>query len=100
MTIEEYRIKKEELLYINSNGRKMKLSDCVCPEMCKKCKNVCCKRFPCAFSPEEFLDLENTNYMLELLKTGLIILAPINKNILGIRARGIEDPSKIISNIE
>lgn len=94
MTLEEYRVIKDKILAMKSkcfvNGPK----DCIFPEKCAACtRDNCCRHSPCAFAPEEFLDLTNRAYMKKLLETRLIIIAPVDYHVLGIRARGTKDPA-------
>lgn len=97
MTFDEYKDKKERILYIKSGHVIREYASCINPEMCAKCQGRgCCKNFPCAFSPEEFLDIHNTSYMMRLLKTGLITLVKLSRNTLYIRTRGKKDPSTIV----
>ena len=93
MTIEEYKKKKEELLYKLSNGLVKSENDCVKPEWCSVCKGGCCKSFPCTFSPEDFIDVTNIDYMKKLIETGVIVISPLNfmNDIYCIRARGFKD---------
>lgn len=65
---------------------------------CKKC-GVCCNQFPCAFAPNDFLDINNSKYMLQILKTGLVVLAiSYNRKNIYLRPRGVAD-EKLISTI-
>ena len=99
MTLEEYQAKKNEILHIISIKEIIGNTNCDDPLKCATCKGKnCCQHFPCAFSPEEFLDINNTSYMLKILKTGLIVIAKLPINIPYIRIRGINDPPKIVTN--
>lgn len=100
MTIEEYEVKKNKILRINTEGLITKHSSCLCYEKCSKCKGAgCCQHFPCAFSPEEFIDINNIPYMMELFKSGFIVLAQLSKRFSYIRVRGKIDPPRIITNL-
>lgn len=68
------------------------------PSMCKKC-GACCYQFPCAFAPNDFLDINNSEYMLQILKTGLVVLAvSYNRKKIYLRPRGVAD-EKLVSTI-
>lgn len=68
------------------------------PSMCKKC-GACCNQFPCAFAPNDFLDINNPEYMLQILKTGLVVLAvSYNRKKIYLRPRGVAD-EKLVSTI-
>ena len=100
MILEEYKPIKDNILSIKSKCFVRSQKDCVFPEKCAACtRENCCRLRPCAFAPEEFLDLTNKNYLLRLLKTRAIIIAPVGNHTLGIRARGKNDPPNIINNI-
>lgn len=65
---------------------------------CKKC-GACCKQFPCAFSPNDFLDINNSEYMSNILNTGLVVLAvSYNRKNIYLRPRGFAD-EKLVSTI-
>ncbi|MBR2603739.1 MAG: hypothetical protein IKE10_01765 [Bacilli bacterium] len=99
MTIEEYKKKKEELLYKLSNGLVKSENDCIKPEWCSVCKGGCCKSFPCTFSPEDFIDITNINYMKNLLETGVIVIAPLNimHDLYCIRVKGEKDLDSVVT---
>ena len=99
MTLEEYERKKQEILYEKSKGVVKSQDNCISYERCAKCKGDCCKHFPCAFAPEEFLNLQDKDYIRSLLETGLIIISPRKKHILYIRPRGIYDPPRMVTNL-
>ena len=90
---EEYERKKFNILSVKSKCFVRSKKDCICQERCAACKGEkCCKHFPCTFAPEEFLNLTKKAYLRKLLETRLIIIAPIYKDVLAIRARGTKDP--------
>ncbi len=101
MTLEEYNNKKEELLRINTITRIVPDNKYTNFEICAQCKGKnCCQYSPCAFSPEEFLDINNTFYMMELLKTGVIVLSKrLSRGIPipFIRPRGRHDSHRVIT---
>ena len=100
MTIEEYERKKLEILCIKSSGIVKDTHDCISNEKCKECKGSgCCNHYPCAFAPEEFLSLNNVDYVKKLLMTGIIIIYQLNKNLSYIRARGKFDPPILVTNL-
>lgn len=67
------------------------------PQICKDC-GKCCLRFPCVFSPYDFLDLHDLNYMRNILNTGIICISKNKKwDTLILRPRGIADLEYITS---
>ena len=68
------------------------------PEICSKCGGKCCKHFPCLFSPYDFIDVNNIDYMKNILDIGIICIAKsCYDNTLVLRPRGIKDKKKIVS---
>lgn len=67
--------------------------------ICKVCKGSCCKRGPCIFSPYDFLNITDIDYMKGILDTGLVCISvlPENREILILRPRGIYDKNSIFS---
>lgn len=58
---------------------------------CQHCGS-CCQTFPCVFAPADFLDIENMDYMREILNTGLLCLSKVyNSTTTVIRPRGRGD---------
>lgn len=58
---------------------------------CQYCGS-CCQTFPCVFAPTDFLDIENMDYMRDILNTGLLCLSKVyNGTTTIIRPRGIGD---------
>lgn len=71
------------------------------PELCKKC-GTCCYTFPCVFSPSDFLDISDTDYMKSILNTGLICISALydefdSRQTFVLRPRGYEEPYSIIN---
>ena len=73
------------------------------PEVCSKCENSCCSIAPCIFSPSDFLDLYDLDYMKGILDTGLLCIShspsPGHYENLVLRPRGLADENKIISTV-
>ncbi|MBE6161274.1 MAG: hypothetical protein E7158_03540 [Firmicutes bacterium] len=65
-------------------------------EICKKCKGYCCALKPKFFSPNDFYDISDLNYMREILNIGLISIF-LNGEKWVIRPRGLLDKETIIS---
>lgn len=64
-------------------------------EYCTDCGR-CCKRFPCIFSPNDFLDITDLDYMRKILDTGVVTIVYYNNLYpLIIRARGIFDSEEV-----
>ena len=52
------------------------LSDTFCtPNICANCRGHCCQTYPCAFSPEDFIDINDMDYMRNILDLGLICIS-------------------------
>lgn len=65
---------------------------------CTHCDKCCCEHFPCKYSPYDFLDITNFDYMCGILDTGLLCISEsINTKELIIRPRGINDSDSIVS---
>ncbi|MCX4365499.1 MAG: hypothetical protein OSJ70_06985 [Bacilli bacterium] len=65
---------------------------------CSGCKGCgkCCDRFPCVYSPRDFLDITNLDYMRRILDTGVVTIVRYNnKYPLIIRNRGVLDEDRI-----
>ncbi len=61
------------------------------PQICRYCGR-CCVGFPCAFSPNDFLDITDIDYMKNILDTGLICISNVYKTkTLILRPRGYYD---------
>ena len=68
------------------------------PEICAKCGGKCCQHYPCLFSPYDFLDVTNIEYMKRIIELGIICIAKsCYDNTLVLRPRGIKDKKKIVS---
>lgn len=78
---------------IKSNYSDLDIDKTFCSSSsCKTCGGSCCKEFPCVFAPNDFLDINNHEYILNILKTGLVVLA-VSHNIKNVylRPRGLND---------
>ena len=99
MTISEYKEKKKEILKRILKQEEFHKHDVVRPEYCNRCKGACCRSYPCHFSPDEFLKINDKEYMKKILDTGLFIIDEIDslegyfekELLLYIRVRGIRD---------
>lgn len=115
----EYLIyKKENLLRLVANYNKQVIEDnkfqineedfdirnnfCK-PEICNHRSGCfhCCVHFPCKFSPKDFLDITNIDYMRNILNTGLICIGNTSKDskTLILRPRGYEDKKNCIVSL-
>lgn len=64
---------KKDLPKLDDNIR---LSVAFCtPNICANCKGRCCQSYPCAFSPNDFLNINDIDYMRNILDLGLICIA-------------------------
>lgn len=73
---------------------------CCKPNLCCDC-GQCCSTSPCIFSPYDFLNIGDIDYMKEILNTGLICISvvPNSRDTLMLRPRGEIDNKTIYSNI-
>ena len=68
------------------------------PEICAKCGGACCKHYPCLFSTNDFLDVNDIDYMSRILDTGLVCIGQsCYDNNLILRIRGIKDKKSIVN---
>ena len=70
---------------------------------CSNCKGCgkCCARTPCTYSPRDFLDITDLDYMRKILDTGVVTIVRYNNDDIRpliIRNRGIEDQDSIASS--
>ena len=62
---------------------------------CKGCEK-CCSKFPCVYSPRDFLDITDLNYMRKILDTGVVAIVRYNNRYpLIIRNKGIYDEDNV-----
>ena len=96
MTIEEkYIARKKKNLYdffypfLSEKGKRDINEDNILnylinSDVCKNC-GECCNHIPCIFSPNDFIDINNLDYMKGIMETGLIRVSYVkdynNKNI-------------------
>ena len=68
------------------------------PEICTECGGLCCKHFPCLFSPYDFIDVNNIEYMKKILDLGIITIGKsCYDDSLVLRPRGIKDKKTIVN---
>lgn len=67
-------------------------------KLCSNC-GECCSNAPCIFSPYDFLDICDIDYMRNILNTGLICISksPNDEKTLILRPRGRQDVKSIYS---
>lgn len=66
--------------------------------VCATCKSRCCYSFPCKFSPHDFLDITDIDYMSSILDLGVLCIAEsIHDKLLIVRPRGYHDSKRIVS---
>ena len=53
-------------------------------DICKNClqDSCCCNKYPCIFSPKDFIDITDLEYMKKIIDTGLICISNYKKNNL------------------
>ena len=101
MTEEEYKKKKLELYRKIVNDQNFDKKDVTDNDLCKLCDGGCCKHFPCAFLPDDFVDVDDFNYMKTILDTGFFVIDrfyhyPSKKVVYYIRSRGVLDKDIIL----
>lgn len=65
---------------------------------CSKCTARCCISFPCAYSPNDFLDLNDLEYMSSILDLGLLCISETSyRSCRIIRPRGLNDSNRVVS---
>lgn len=87
--VDEYKFKIDE--------ENFDIKDLCHPEYCEGC-GKCCKRFPCVYSPNDFLDITDLDYMREILNTGVVTIVKYANRIFNpliIRNRGVHDSDYI-----
>lgn len=67
-------------------------------KLCSSC-GECCATAPCIFSPYDFLDIQNMEYMKNILNTGFLCISvsPNDDKTLILRPRGRKDTTSIYS---
>lgn len=81
------------------NENTINLEDVFCnSKLCSNC-GECCSKAPCIFSPYDFLDICDIDYMSNILNTGLICISksPNDNETLILRPRGRQDGKSIYS---
>ena len=86
-------VQEDKKVYVNSENPYCSLCN---KEICKNCKGYCCTLKPKFFSPNDFIDISNLDYMREILNTGLISIF-LNNDKWILRPRGLLDKETIIS---
>ncbi|MBR4351162.1 MAG: hypothetical protein IKP98_02965 [Bacilli bacterium] len=98
LTENEYKNRKNHIVESCSYNTVDMVKSCLCSE-CAKCKGNCCSNYPCTLSPREFIDINNIEYMKNVLDIGVLAIAP--GNILCkyyiIRPRGSKDLDTIVT---
>lgn len=88
--IDAYNKKSDDPFSVNKTNFDIETTLCK-PNICKNCGD-CCLTFPCVFSPSDFLDITDLEYMKRLLDTNLLCISDIpTRGILVIRPRGEGD---------
>ena len=100
MTKEEYMIKKLELYKKITGNNDFNEEYVTNKNLCKRCGGSCCKNYPCSFSPDDFVDINDFNYMKQILDTGFFVIDSFidyqnKKNTYFIRCRGSQDKKGI-----
>lgn len=101
MTKEEYINKKLELYRKITHIDEFNMEYGTNNKLCKRCGGSCCKNYPCSFSPYDFIDINNFDYMKRILDTGYFVIdffTDKEKNIFYIRTRGLQDDGIVINH--
>ena len=98
MELNEYKNRKNCILASCSYNQVDILKRCLC-DVCDKCKGECCQNSPCVMSPNEFVNINDMDYMKNVLDTGVLTIAPCNEgcNFYVIRPRGVKDLDTIVT---
>lgn len=93
---------KLELIYKIIKDKNIHLDKFLNKEKCNKCKGCCCKSCPCGYSPREFINLNDIDYMKNILDLGILcideLVLPYTAPFLTIRIRGKSDNNIFMSN--
>ena len=96
----EYEKKKLEIYRKITRNENFNIEFATDDILCKTCKGACCKNFPCAFSPDDFADINDLDYMKKLLDTGYFVIDSFlsynNEKIYYLRLRGKKDKKVIL----
>lgn len=86
----EYSNHKLYTVFKKSNFKFKEFKPCIKPKCCQECTNRCCDDTPCALAPEEFLHIDDLDYMKNVLNLGALAIAPLTfrQDVFCIRARG------------
>ncbi len=100
MTAEEYKNKKIELFRVLTGKDGYSEETSTDRELCHKCGGSCCKNYPCVFSPRDFIDIYDSDYMKSILDTGYFVIDTFFRYeaddiIYYIRPRGVEDDNVV-----
>lgn len=80
---------------INKKNLDIEKMCCSSKSICSQC-GECCQRGPCAYSPNDFLDITDLDYMRKILNTGVVCIVKRNNLYpLIIRNRGVYDSETI-----
>ena len=95
-------MEKIKLVYEITSEKNIDFSKILNNESCNKCKGCCCKNCPCGYSPREFTNLNDIDYMKDILDSGILcideLILPFTKPLLSIRIRGRSDNNIFMSN--
>ncbi len=96
VNIHNSRAQDLDYFEITSNYADLDIEKTFCSStICKSC-GACCTQFPCAFAPNDFLDINNFEYMLNILNTGLVVLAiSYNRQNIYLRTIGLADENLV-----
>ena len=99
--LEKYLIGKRVI----SLDETLESTDSLCrSKVCKRCGGGCCQSFPCPFSPHDFVDINDEEYMHRVLNTGLLSVSrkffkeSSSDNFLLIRPMSYHDKGRVVSN--
>ncbi len=90
--VRDYNYRESENLEVNLETIDISHDFCQFQQvLCSNCGG-CCKTFPCTYSPYDFLDIRDKDYMRRILDTGVVTLVNYNNYYpYVIRNRGVLD---------
>ena len=100
MTAEEYKNKKIEIYNRLAESEEYNERNLTNGELCHKCGGKCCRNYPCVFSPEDFIDIYDLDYMKSILDTGYFVIDTFFRYqgediIYYVRPRGVDDDNVV-----
>ena len=89
------RASHDNSFQINENNLDLENTFCN-PKRCKGC-GECCQKFSCVFSPGDFLNITDLDYMRNILNSGIVCISSTSHGTLILRPRRKKDDKQIVS---